>query len=462
MNHITKIISDYIYQLKYEDIPSDVLDITKMYIVDYFAACFAGMKVNKTFNKAVESMLYEMGGKEESSVLCNDSKLPTMNAAYMNAVYAHGADMDDGNRKAMGHVAAHVISTALAMGEKFHISGKDFIVAVNVGYEVYNRLAAAVQPGLVHRGFHSTGTAGALAAGAVAAKIMGFNSEQIYDTLALCAIQASGLILIAESGQSCKPINPANASRTGILSAELISRGVKSSQYPLESKKGWFHAMSDLVDESAVLDTLGKVFTITESYLKPYPSCRHTHCGIECALKIRKRWLENHNELCSSDVSAIRVYIYRNAIQIAGQIIVPKSDDDSKFSIHYSLATALLKGHFSLEDLSVQNMADDFKSMLDRIQLVEDASMENTAEGIRGCRVAVDFTDGTKMEETVLIPKGDAANPFTWADIENKLRDCSTGIISDEQRKHLVAYVQKIEQIPVMNSINTFLGETNV
>ena len=216
MIHATKILSEFAYKLKYEDLPSEVTQTTKKYIADYYAAAFAGIKVNRQFNDAVGEVILDMGGKAECDFIFSSERIPAPNAAFMSACYAHGADMDDGNRKAMGHVGAHVISAVLTLAQTLPVSGKDIITAINVGYEVYNRVAAAVQPGLVHRGFHSTGTAGAIACGAASAKLMGMDEEGIYNTMALSAIQASGLIIIAESGQCCKPINPANAAKTGI------------------------------------------------------------------------------------------------------------------------------------------------------------------------------------------------------------------------------------------------------
>ncbi|MBO5937694.1 MAG: MmgE/PrpD family protein [Clostridia bacterium] len=203
MIHCSEILSEFAYNLKFTDLSDEVVDTTKRYIADYYAASFAGIKVNVTFNDAVIDVITEMGGKQECDYIFSDVRLPAANAAFLSACMAHGADMDDGNRKAMGHVGAHVISTALTLCQTLDVSGEDVITAINVGYEVYNRVAAAVQPGLVHRGFHSTGTAGAIACGAVAAKLMGMDKEGIYNTMALSAIQASGLIIIAESGQSC-------------------------------------------------------------------------------------------------------------------------------------------------------------------------------------------------------------------------------------------------------------------
>ncbi len=450
MIHATKILSEFSYNLKYSDLSAEVVDTTKKYIADYYAAAFAGLKVNGEFNSAVESVILDMGGKAECDFIFHSEKLPAPNAAFLSACYAHGADMDDGNRKAMGHVGAHVISAVMTMAQCLGSSGADVITAVNVGYEVYNRVAAAVQPGLVHRGFHSTGTAGAIASGAATAKLMGMSAEEIYNTMALSAIQASGLIIIAESGQCCKPINPANAAKTGIISALIISKGVKSSAYPLESKKGFFHAMSDEVDEEMITSGLGESFTICESYMKPYPSCRHTHCGIECALDIRKRLPTG------AEIKSVKVYIYKNAIDIAGQIKVPSVSDDAKFSVHYSLAVALLRGRFGLSDLDISAMDSELLRVIDLIELIEDSTMEKRDEGIRGCRVEVVLCDGSIYDKTVLIPLGDAANPLSWNDIREKLRACSEGLLSEEEQSSLIDNILSLDKFESINTINLY------
>lgn len=419
-----RILSRFAARLSFSGIPTQTVETTRMFLADYCAACFAGIRVNRTFNEAMLSIVEEMSGRGTASVFLLEQKLPPENAAFMNAIYAHGADMDDGNRKAMGHVAAHVMSAVLALAESLgEKTWEDVLTAITVGYEVYNRVAAIAQPGLVHRGFHSTGTAGAVACGAACAKLMGLDEDGIYSAMGIAAIQASGLIIIAESGQSCKPLNPANAARTGILSAKLAAAGIKGPDSPLESPKGWFHAMTDEVHYE-MLSGLGNEFTICESYLKPYPSCRHTHCGIEAAIHIRKEMEEKG--LSIEDIERLELYIYSNAIQIAGQIRVPKTADEAKFSIHYSLAVALTTGNYSLDELG-KRPDESVRRLVDKIELVPDASMEDTASGIRGAKLVAKFYNDTKAESTILLPKGEAANPFTWDDMERKLEACMAG-----------------------------------
>lgn len=450
-----RLLSDFAAGLSFERLPPEAVETTRIYIADYYAACFAGIRVNAAFNQALLPIVEGMGGKEEASVFGSGRRFPAENAAFMNGVYAHGADMDDGNRKAMGHVAAHVMSAVFAMAETLgKATWQDVFTAINVGYEVYNRVAAAAQPGLVHRGFHSTGTAGALACAAACAKLMGLDADGIYHAIAISAIQASGLIIIAESGQACKPLNPANAAKTGILSARLAAAGVKGPVLPLESQKGWFHAMTDEVHDE-MLDGLGETFTICESYLKPYPSCRHTHCGIEAAIGVREELLRDRATI--GDIRDIRLFIYENAIRIAGQIKQPETPDDAKFSIHYSLATALATGNYTLEDLE-KAPGPEVIGLIEKTELIPDAAMEDRALGIRGCRLEVTLADGRRYEKTVLLPKGDATNPFSWEDMQRKMEACLHGAGSGYSVGDIIGRLRSLELSGRFHGIFELLG----
>ncbi len=268
MTNLTQILSDFAAQLKFEDLPDKVIELTKMFIADYIAAAFAGYRVNSEVNSAVLSLIDEMGGAEQSSVIFSPKKYPISNAAFINALYSHGADMDDGNRKAAGHIGAHVLSSVFALSETLSVTWREVFTAIKVGYEMFNRLAGASQPSLYNKGFHSTSIAGSVACAAACGKLLDIGSDGIYNAISLGAVQSSGLIIIDESGQACKRINPANAARAGVISAQLAAKGVVGPRNPLESKKGWFNAFSNNIDEEILLDGLGKKFTICESYLK--------------------------------------------------------------------------------------------------------------------------------------------------------------------------------------------------
>lgn len=417
---ITQIVSNYASSLRFNELDSSTLHAVGLFLIDYVASVYAGYRVNSQFNSALNLVLQgEITSSGKSTIYFCDVKAPSASAAFLNAAYAHGADIDDGNKGAMGHIGAHLISALGSLAEESCCSFKTFVESVVVGYDIFCRLGSAVQPGLVNRGYHSTGMVGAIACAAASAKLLGLRSDGIYHSIAIAASQASGLLLVGETGQETKPLNAARAAQIGVFSAKLAANGVVGPACPLESNKGWCHEVSDLVDEHAILDGLGKRFSINECYLKKYPSCRHTHCAIEAAEQIRKK-------APSKEITGVSIWTYGHAIELAGQIDMPRSSSEAKFSIKYAVATVLNKGAFGFQALEVGSVNSEVIKLISRIDLLQDDTLERISEGVRGARVSVRFRDGSELLEEVLIPKGDPENPFNDGDILRKLSDCAS------------------------------------
>ena len=441
MMEISRRLSEYAQALSVQDLSSNTIERLRMFIADYYAASLAGYRINTEFNRIVHGVIKGEGGVEQASVLLDERKYPSSQAAFMNALYAHGADMDDGNKKSAGHIGAHVISSVLALAEYEKSRWSDIIPAIIVGYDFFNRIAGASQPSLYNKGFHSTGVAGSLACAAACAKLLRLDVDGIYNSVSIAAVQSSGLIIIDESAQHCKPINAANAAKIGVISALMAEKGLDAPVYPLESPKGWFNAYAGEVDRHVLLDNLGKVFTIEESYLKQYPSCRHTHACIDAARSIREEFAGLGYTCC--DIAEVHVEVYPNAIRSAGRISHPKTSGEAKFSIHYAVAKALLNGNFTLDDLKIE-VNEDVDQIINRTVITVDESLENRVSGIRGARVRVVFKDGTIKEDTVPVPKGEGDNSLDWKDLEDKMISCSSGILSIEEAKDIVRQCREI------------------
>lgn len=458
-------LCEFSENLVFSALPDAVVEQTKKYIADYYSASIAGYWINRKFNQAVVELVRETGGTEESNILFEKEMYPATYAAYMNAIYAHGADMDDGNRKAAGHIGASVISAVFAMADKSLCDWKDVIVSINVGYEFFNRVVGVGQPGLYNKGFHSTGVGGAIAAAAACAKLLKLDFWQIYNSVSLAAIQSGGLIIIDESGQCCKPINPANAARIGIESALLASKGVESSRNPLESRKGWFNAFCGEVDEKSILDGLGNRFTINDSYLKLYPTCRHTHSCIDAILeineKIKKNYdsCEEHMEPAYQKIIKIEIYIYPSAIRSAGNIDHPANADEAKFSIKYAVATACVRGTFALADLETVGKNKSVNELVDRIRLIASEEMENRQSNIRGSRVVAYLRDGNIIDSYVPIPKGEGKAELQWTDLILKMVACANHIFEPCMAEHIVEMCKDIDMSREYSSITKRITE---
>lgn len=353
----------------------------------------------------------------------------------MNSLYGHGAELDDGNKKAAGHAGVHLIPAVFALADKLESSNEDVLLALATGYEAFIRISSAAQPGLVARGFHSTGMAGTLACAAACAKLYGLDAQGIENAIALATTMTGGLLSYGDSRPAIKPLNPGKAAENGVFAAMLANAGVQGPTESLEGQNGWFHAVTDEVHEEFLKGS--DHLLLHDCYFKLYPSCRHTHCGIDAAVAL-------HGRVKAEEIEEVNVYIYPNAIKLAG-IKIPKDQDETKFSIQYTLACALLQGSYGIADMDPPHLTPDVLELIEKTKLIADTTMEDRSKGIRGTRVEVVLKDGRKDEETILVPKGDPEKPLTREDIIDKLRTCAKGQATGEVLIKLVDNINHIE-----------------
>ena len=429
---ITSELAQSLFQIQLID--SDKKQLRTL-IIDFFAAAYAGYKQNRVFNEKVERVVYQQAGREESYILFQEKRYPARLAAFMNALYGHGAELDDGNKKAAGHAGVHLIPAVFALADKLECSNEDVLVSLATGYEAYIRISSAAQPGLVARGFHSTGMAGTIACAAACARLYHLDAQGIEDAMALATTMTGGLLSYGDSRPAIKPLNPGKAAENGVFAAMLANEGVQGPTEALEGQNGWFHAVTDEVHEEFLKG--GDHLLLHDCYFKLYPSCRHTHCGIDAAVAL-------HERVKAEEIKEVNVYIYPNAIKLAG-IKIPKNQDETKFSIQYTLACALLNGSYGIADMNFERITEDILALIEKINLISDEAMEDRINGIRGTRVEVVMKDERREEETILVPKGDPEKPLTREDIIDKLRVCAKGQADENTLTKLVCSIDSIE-----------------
>lgn len=418
--------------------PQDIAEV-RTRILDLMISSAAGWKCNQEYNNAVNEVLFALEGAPQSTVLFTGRKLPAPTAAYLNATYGHGADMDDGHRVANGHPGVALIPAVLALAEAENCAAEQIFEAILVGYETYIRLSKAVQPHLLHRGFHGTGVVGAVAASAACAKLLQLNETQIHHAISLGAVQASGLFEVSESGQEAKPINPANACRTGVESALLARQGVVAPDAPFEGVKGFFRAFADEIVPEEITQGLGESLAIRTSYIKLSPACRHAHPSIDAGIELGKR-----REIRADQIEKILIYTYPNAAFVTGKIAFPKNNAEGKFSMRYALAKALLEGDYSFKQLAQAGIPDrETEALIEKMVIITDPCYENKAASIRGGEVKILFIDGSEEACYVQVPRGDLENPLRPEDLLRKIRSCCEGVFDDAVQQALYTAVME-------------------
>jgi 2-methylcitrate dehydratase PrpD len=432
--------ADFIIRTDYNALPADIIHYAKRCILDFLGVALAGGSFGA--GKLITSVISTMGGKEEATIIGDGMQIPALNAALLNGVRGHTLDMDDGHRYANAHPGVAVIPAALAVAEKEDMSGEDLIESIVVGYETMIRIATAINPSHLQRGFHTTGTAGPFGAAAACSKLLDFNKGEIENALSIAGLQGAGLLEALTSGQMMKPLHPGKAAQAGVLASLLAQKGAEGPELIFEGEKGFFRAFSDVKDFGKLIDDLGSDFEIENTYFKMYASCRHVHPTLDALKAI----IEEH-EIELDEIEHINVSTYSVAYKFTGQNNRAETELAAKFSLPVSIGLMVVFGRAGVNEFSLKNIGNpSVQKIADKVTIEVDEARDEVYPKKRGSSVSVRTGQKTYMHE-VDIPKGEPENPWTDDEISEKFFSNAGKVLPEEKVVDLHRHIFDIEHV---------------
>lgn len=426
MTELSKELARYVVSIKYGDIPKEVVDFTKLCILDYFGSAFSGASTKPV--QMIDELVREMGGTPQATLITGGSTSVT-NAALVNGAASHISEIDDIHKGSIIHAATVVVPAALAICEWKRLSGKDFITSVVAGYEVCYRIGEAVSPSHYYY-WHNTATCGTFGAAVAVAKLFDLNEEQIVETLGSAGTQAAGLWEFIEDGAMSKQLHPAKAAMNGVISALLAEKGFTAARKILEGKRGFFEAMSDKYDVNKITEGLGEEFKIMENSFKVHASCRHTHHAMDLAIDMK-----NEKNIQLDNIVKITVKTYQVAINITDDAN-PETVYAGKFSLQYCTALALVKGEGGLDQFTEEALWDEeIRNLMQKIEVEVEPDFNQAYPEKWGSIVEVKLASGEMITATTDFPKGDPENPVTADDLVAKFMKYSHELTEVSPRK---------------------------
>ncbi len=351
------ILSRFAAGLSFEDIPGAVLARVKLLILD---ALGCGLGSNAyDFADASLAGAVALGGAGPCSVIGRAVRLPLRDAAMINGMLIHGLDFDDTHLASIVHPTAACLPTALTMGEALGVDGRAMLVAYAAGMETAIRVGAAARGGFHHAGFHATGIVAHFSAAVVAGRLLGLSAEAITAAQGIAASTASGVQVFLEEGAWTKRLHPGWAAVAGITAARLAQNGFRAPTRPYEGRFGLFETHlqhpAAPVDVAAELATLGRVWELAATAIKPYPVCHFIHGCADAAIEL-------HAEVPAAAIARVEALLPRETMPIVAEPhaakIRPGNDYEGKFSAQFVVATCLLRGAFGLADLMPEALRD--------------------------------------------------------------------------------------------------------
>ncbi len=436
---VTERLARFVVDTGYGDIPPDAVRIAKEISLDCLGTTLAGYMdpVGKTITRVVR----DLGGTPECTVIGAGFKTSSAQAALANGTMAHALDFDDMGLS-MGHPSAPVLPAILALGERFHLTGKEVLAAHLVGFEVQGKLGYGSQE-LYSRGWHPTGVFGVMGATAAAAKLLKLDVEQTRMAFGIAASHAAAAK--PNMGSMTKPLHAGNAARGAIMASLLAREGYTADPNIIEHPLGYAHAFvhDGRYDLEKMVASIGDPWHILSPgvTLKKYPCCGGNHAPLDALFKMM-----GEQKFSYEDVETVQVDLdYTVGLMLSFE--EPVNGYEGKFSLQYNIASALVDGEVTKATFTDEKVADPrIRDSMKRVKKVvhEDWSREF---GRFRSPVTVTLKNGQQFTEPGDFIKGSPAMPLSVDEIIQKYSDNASGVLPDNMIKESINIMLSLENL---------------
>ena len=410
----TRTLCEFLAGLRYADVPAPVVEFTKELFLDWLGSALAGKDARPV--RALGAFARSMGPPAgPSEVLVDRSTSSPLFAALVNAAASHVVEQDDVHNGSVFHPATVVFPAVLAVAQAEGKSGREVLLASVAGYEAGIRIGEFL--GRSHyRVFHTTGTAGTLAAAAAVAKLLGLDPDRTQHALGSAGTQAAGLWEFLRDAADSKQLHTAKAAADGLLAAYLARDGVTGARRILEGRQGLAAGTSTDADPARITDRLGTRWATTETSYKWHAACRHAHPAADALQALMRR-----ERLAHDQVAAVTARVHQGAIDVLGAVVNPATVHQAKFSMGTVLGLIAVHGQAGLREFEEQALQDPrVAAFRERVRMARDEEVDAAYPQRWIGKVEVRTVDGRELSARVDVPKGDPGNSLSRPELEEK------------------------------------------
>jgi 2-methylcitrate dehydratase PrpD len=447
----TERLAETVCSYKYDKLPDEVISMACKLFADMVGSAVAGSVLPEA--DIIRKFALEDNNSPKSTILGTWEKTSDINAAMVNSYNSHILEMDDFHSVSSQHPGITVIPTALALAERYQLSGKKMLEAIVAGYEAVIRVGEAL--GKSHYYFwHTTCTAGGFGSAAAAGISLNLNEEQMVHAFGSAGSQAAGLWQFLEENAMTKYLHCAKANANGMIAANLAKNGLTGARYILEGKRGLLLATSQPDHPERAFESLGSEYKIMTAGIKPWASCRHTHSVIEACLNLKAKYNFDY-----SKIDRIVIETYKAAANVAKNNVSFDDVRSAKFSITYCAALALIFGKVETYQFPLHIKEERILNLVSKMEIKTEPEFDNQWPENWNARVTV-HTEGKQYQERVSLAKGEIKNPMTMQEVEDKFCDMTSKILGKENARILVKRCFNVDQMD--NVAALFKGLTHL
>lgn len=379
--------------------------------------------------------------------------LPAPHAALINGTAAHALDFDDNYHPTAGHATAVLAPAIFALGDERSADGAAVLDAYVAGLEAIAVIGNGVNLAHYELGWHTTSTIGGMGVAAAAARLCKFDTETTARAISLAFSMASGSKI--QFGTMAKPLHVGIAAMNGLLAARYAKAGITATPEPLDGKWGFrdlyvggggegYAEGASFMGNPTALEHFGLK-------VKIHPCCASVHTAVDALID-----LMDEHDLEVDDIKSLETVI--NKVSFDNLMFNdPRTEMEARFSMHYTIAVALLRKRLVLSDFessAIQN--SEVRALYPKITMTKTSEGKPLPTAINGNEPAetrITLTDGQTLSKLLKHPKGVLQNPLSDTEMWAKFYDC---VSSHVEAERVIAIRNGLEQFEDINDIRDF------
>ena len=445
-NPHTRAIAQFVANIRYEDIPPEVIARIKLLILDSLGCALYGSVLE--WSRILRATLGKLDVTRACGVWGTSERLSAPHAALVNGTLVQSFELDDVHRQGVLHVGAVTLPPLVAVAElRPRLSGRDFLRCAVAGYEIGPRVGKCMGQEHIGQGWHSGATVGVFSAVSGAAAALQLSSDQAVHALGIAGTQASGL-MAAQYGAMVKRMHAGRAAQSGLYGALLAAAGFTGIVDVFESPYGGFCSTFSRSNDRFKLDELswelGRQWETMHISLKFYSCVGSNHTALDAI-----RSMQQQTPFGADDIESIVVHGSQVTVEHVGWPYKPQGLGSAQLNLPFCIATLLLEG-----DVFVGQFTDDAvddKRRIDlakKVSVVEDPAITSRGSNFRHMvRVEVGLKNGVTLQQTVEAPRGSEKSFASEAEVVEKFRKLATHVVSDAHADKVVNVVLGAEKL---------------
>jgi 2-methylcitrate dehydratase PrpD len=442
----TKRMADYILSTKYEDLPAEVVDKIKLFILDEIGNALGGSRLRS--GKIIIDWGKAFSGVPEATIFSNGTKVPISIASGVNTQLCMGLELMETYRNRC-HPGSGMVMTALGFGEKYSLSGKKIINAINTAYNVTGRIIDATWPTRDHRERVWNQPYQGCGPLVVAMKLMELNAEESMHAFGMGlgngpTMNAHNILYVPASMSKC-----ANQFHcfVSINAAVLAKNGYTGYHEILDDPYGFWSVFSDRNRKEIYKSDFDKIhYILTSMSFKPWPTCRWAQPGIQSLLEIMKA-----QSLHYEDIVEIIFHSHEKITNYPYDNTNPLSQEDAYWSVPWAFAAAAMgykPGPSWYKKELLKN--NKFKQFMQKVHLktlpaAVEAFEKEPEKSVSLLEVKSENKKSfNKMTEYC---KGDPQMPISRDEILDKFLSQAEGVIEKKKISKIIDLISDMENV---------------